>query len=335
MNWTLESLLLMITDEVEESLSLDYKAAAALYKSDGKKKSEITKDVSSFANSAGGTIIYGMKEYDQPDKKHRPEKLDPVDRSHYSKEWLEHVINNIRPRIDNVTIHPVPIGNKATEVVYVVEIPQSTTAHQAVDLRYYKRFNFESVPMYDHEIRDVMARSQHPLITLCFDIVAKTQRYTNAFGISLPVLGPPSFHDTFDLNIWARNVGNKYAQFVNAVLLIPLNILIAEDTSSKKQVEKDGTIYVEISVDNIHRDVVDMHMGYPKYGPGHHVPILPRLSRKLDDISLTEDFTNIELGDLSIEWSVYADNAPPVSDKVAIRDIPIEDRRPGPAMNDE
>ena len=41
-----------IDDGVEESLNLDYKAAGALAKTDGKRK-EITKDVSAMANSEG------------------------------------------------------------------------------------------------------------------------------------------------------------------------------------------------------------------------------------------------------------------------------------------
>jgi hypothetical protein len=50
------------------------------------------------------------------------------------------------------------LASGPNDVAYVVEIPQSETAHPALDNRYYKRFNFESVPMADHEIRDVMHR---------------------------------------------------------------------------------------------------------------------------------------------------------------------------------
>ena len=53
-------LLALISAGVEESAALDYKRADSLNKRDDKKKTEITKDVSSFANSAGGTIIYGI-----------------------------------------------------------------------------------------------------------------------------------------------------------------------------------------------------------------------------------------------------------------------------------
>src|SRR4051812_21611922 len=78
--WTEAAIQLYITDEIEESLTLDYKAADALDKTDGKKK-EITKDVSAMANSAGGIIIYGLKEYTDPAKKHFVENIDPIDRT--------------------------------------------------------------------------------------------------------------------------------------------------------------------------------------------------------------------------------------------------------------
>jgi hypothetical protein len=156
-----------IDEQIEESLNLDYKAADALVKTDGKKK-EITKDVSAMANSDGGVIIYGIREYQEADRKHLPEQIDPIDQTEFSKEWLEQVINNIRPRIDGVIICPVQMSTATNHVAYVVEIPQSTTAHQARDFRYYKRFNFESVPMEDYEIRDIMNRLKTPDVQIEF-----------------------------------------------------------------------------------------------------------------------------------------------------------------------
>ena len=122
-----------IDDGVEESLNLDYKAAGALAKTDSKRR-EVTKDVSAMANSDGGNILYGVTE-----NGHLPGNIDPVNRQAISKEWLEHVIGNIRPRIENLIIHSVTIGNSNPDVVYIVQIPKSHTAHQAMDKRYYKR----------------------------------------------------------------------------------------------------------------------------------------------------------------------------------------------------
>ena len=159
--WTKQRLEGLIADKIEEGPTLDYKAAAALDRSD-QRKTEVTKDVSAFANAAGGTIIYGLREYADKARKHLPESLDPIDRREYSREWLDQVIGLVSPRIAEVRIFPVAVGSADWEVCYVVEIPQGRTAHQARDLRYYRRYNFESVPMADYEIRDVMNRRRHP-----------------------------------------------------------------------------------------------------------------------------------------------------------------------------
>jgi predicted HTH transcriptional regulator len=66
--WNEARLMKLIENEIEESLTLEYKSAEALDRTDFKKK-EITKDVSAMANSAGGTIIYGIFEYAQPEKR--------------------------------------------------------------------------------------------------------------------------------------------------------------------------------------------------------------------------------------------------------------------------
>lgn len=128
----------------------------SLQKTDGKKK-EISKDVSAFANSAGGTIIYGVEE-----DKHFPTSIDNgFDPRDISKEWIEQVINStINRRIDGIRIKEIALsGAKNGRSIYAVSIPQSRRApHMAADKRYYKRFNFESVPMEDYEVRDVSRR---------------------------------------------------------------------------------------------------------------------------------------------------------------------------------
>ena len=59
--WTEDDLLSLIRDGAEEGPDLEYKRCAALQKHDPQRR-EISKDVSAMANSASGTIIYGMVE---------------------------------------------------------------------------------------------------------------------------------------------------------------------------------------------------------------------------------------------------------------------------------
>lgn len=176
--WTRERIQKLIDDKIEEGTHLDYKAAAALARTDSKKL-EMTKDISAFANSDGGTIVYGVQEFREEDKKHLPEKIDAIDGRDYSREWLDQIVSQISPKIDGVQIFPVRVGPEEWHAAYVVEIPKSLTAHQARDLRYYKRYNFQSEAMQDYEIRDVMNRRRNPKLDFRLKLV-KTSHMTIA-----------------------------------------------------------------------------------------------------------------------------------------------------------
>lgn len=162
---SLEDIERLISSEVQESIHLDYKAGKAVSRS---KSSEISKDVSAFANSDGGTIIYGVGE-----NAHLPVTGDAgVDHSEFTREWLEQIIaSNISPRVDGVIISPIPLNSENS--IYAVEIPKSFRGpHQAADKKYYKRQNFQSVPMEHYEINDVRGRMNvvPPLVNIDFSV---------------------------------------------------------------------------------------------------------------------------------------------------------------------
>ncbi|GAB1270231.1 ATP-binding protein [Aurantivibrio infirmus] len=166
--WTEADLIELIRNKVQESIELDYKACASLQKTD-KKKTEISKDVSAMANSAGGILIYGVIE-----NGHIPVEIDEgFDPSEISKEWLEQIISSrIQRKIENIMIKPIYLETtNPGKVAYVVYVPQSSRApHQAHDKRFYKRYNFESAPMEEYEIRDVSNRDKGPKLILNFGI---------------------------------------------------------------------------------------------------------------------------------------------------------------------
>lgn len=168
--WDEDDLLTLIQTGVEESLELDYKGSPSLSNTDG-SKNEISKDISAFANSSGGTIIYGIIENKQTRK---PEAIDNgVDPKEISREWLEQVTHSrIQRKIDGVRIKQVDL-NKASpgRVAYVVYIPQSHRApHQAYDKKFYKRYEFQSVPMEEYEIRDVSRRQENPDLSIILEL---------------------------------------------------------------------------------------------------------------------------------------------------------------------
>jgi Putative DNA-binding domain len=154
----------LIADGVAESLTLDYKASPSLGR-DSRQRDELCKDVTAFANSAGGQIVYGMEE-----DKNLPTGLDDGADPSISKEWIEQVIDSrVQPRIDGLVITPIKL---AKGFGFVLTIPQATSRapHQAPDKKYYKRQNFQSVPMEDYEIRDTLRRATTPDLQVMLSI---------------------------------------------------------------------------------------------------------------------------------------------------------------------
>lgn len=181
--WTEHDLQTLITNQVTESLTLDYKASAALQRTEG-KKSELSKDISAFANSAGGLLVYGVVE-----NGHIPKYIDDgFDPNEISKEWIELVINSrISRRIDGVVIYPVPLTrHRPGRLAYVISVPASTRApHMASDNRFYKRFNFVSVPMEEYEVRDVSRRLVDPDVRLNGYLLNDNAADGTATGVTL------------------------------------------------------------------------------------------------------------------------------------------------------
>ena len=156
--YSIDDINALIENEAEESVHLDFKAAGSLSKED-KKKAEIAKDVSAFANSDGGVIVYGMEE-----QNHKAHSLSYIDGNIYTKEWLEQVIqDNIQRRIEGLEIFPIRKDGDIAKSIYVVKIPRSSnTPHMSIDKCYYKRNNFRSVKMEEYEVRDLFYRESTP-----------------------------------------------------------------------------------------------------------------------------------------------------------------------------
>jgi hypothetical protein len=211
--WQEEDLLRLIADARQEDISLDYKRSDSLAK-DEAKKTEISKDVSAFANSAGGTIVYGVEEVDQ-----LPVRIDAgCDPKVVSREWLEQVINSrIQRKIDGLRIKQIELHKTSPgRVAYVVTVPESLRApHQASDKKFYKRYNFQSVAMEEYEIRDVSRRSESPDLSVVFVINSQnTKREARGeYGDEVRVL-------VLRMHVLARNGSPVPAEYARFELLI-------------------------------------------------------------------------------------------------------------------
>ena len=308
----------LINDGVEESLSLEYKSSPSLNKTDQKKINEIAKDVSAFANANGGILIYGIQEKD-----HLPEKIDPVKRSLVKREWLEQKIQDcIRPKIDKIKIHPITIDSDDDQVVYLLEIPKSSTAHQASDKKYYRRHNFNVLAMHDHEIRDVFNRIKHPKIDLKLEVWVYTYKSSGPINPLAVKQSEAKNVTDFYLKIYAKNEGKVLANYLNCSVDIP-DVIFEENLENG-----DRNVITEYNLDNKVRDLLDVELQYPnvkeKFGPARFEPILPTRSFRLDSNFPKLHKFYKDYADKDISWTVYADNSEPHSGTVKIGEIQVE-----------
>ncbi|MBT34105.1 MAG: ATP-binding protein [Thalassobius sp.] len=206
--YSIETIQSFIDNEIEESIHIEFKSGEALSKNDSKKK-EVSKDVSAFANSDGGIIVYGLKE-----SNHKASELSFINGNEFSKEWLEQIISTtINRNIPSLKIHPIRVSNDILKSIYVVQIPSSIDApHQCRDKRFYRRYNFESVPMEEYEIRQLYGRKvKSKLILSGFSIsLVEISEDTSIFRCETSVYNEgETFEKDYKVNIYFDNY-NKH-----------------------------------------------------------------------------------------------------------------------------
>jgi hypothetical protein len=145
----------LVDDEVSEGPRLDYKQTIAL-KSE-KERFEAAKDISSFANEIGGTIIYGIPEDRKSDEIAIPLKPYGIDSIPDLESQLENIyIDSIAPHLSEWRVRKVKLTEYPQKVVYVAWVPESWVGVHMVevygDQRYYRRGQLRAVAMSEHEV---------------------------------------------------------------------------------------------------------------------------------------------------------------------------------------
>lgn len=288
-DWKAEDIKKLVENNLTEYKTLEFKSLAALVP---EAKKEISKDISSFANSAGGVIIYGIKEVKEGPNI-RLELEEGINANNpYGKEWLENIIaSNISPRIDGIYINPIKLANE--KYVFAVIIPKSNTAHMAGNNRYYKRHNFKVEPMEDYEVRDVMNRLSTPRLNLTFTAPR--------------TIGPDN---KFNLQILVRNVGEVFIRHFAVSISIPENIIKDKNYQNGRKTRINGHLYREyIRYSNPNQYIFQ---GFRTFMDTRFLPPLDAALVKLNS-------------HLAVHWTVYNNMGEPQSGKTSLEVI-IRDR---------
>ncbi len=301
---TKEDLQRLIDNEVEESTILEYKSSFAVQ--NPKWREELAKDISAMANSNGGTIVFGIKQKDIGNGNAIAHRLTPIPSSEMTKDKLSQLLSsNIQPIINNLEI--TYISESQEGGYFIVEIPQSNTAHQnRLTHIYYKRRNATVEAMEDYEIRDIMNRNKTPIINLEFRLIKTTVNVIEKNYNFFPTRGiqeNKSQRIDYKLKYRPFNNGQILAKYINYFVYIPSDIVV-----DKEDLDIEGD-YCIVFGDNTTRDLVDISVGQRKYGPVRYDPILPGIYGSGHGIDLC--FDNVDIKNLPcIKYEMHADNAP-------------------------
>ena len=152
-------LLNLINNEVAESKSIDYKIQ--LFSTNREERKEFLADVSSFANSHGGHLIFGVSEVNGV-----PNKIEGIEITDYESEVLriENLIRDgIKPRINGISIGQVKI--QTGKSVIIIRIPQSFSKPHVVDYsghwRFYSRTSSGKYPLDLIEVKSAFMLSEN------------------------------------------------------------------------------------------------------------------------------------------------------------------------------
>ncbi len=165
-NLTFEDIERLVTNEVKETKTLDYKRDFSLAKDSDKK--EFANDITAFYNTDGGCIIYGIEE--RKDAKNQntgiPEKIYGITIDNEDKliQCIEDTIrSNTDPSITNLLIKILKV-NDSNDFVLIIGIPKDLWLPSMVTIndsnRFYKRRNTGKYLVDVYELNDMFMQNQ-------------------------------------------------------------------------------------------------------------------------------------------------------------------------------
>ncbi len=167
---TLTDILALIDNGIEEGSKLEYKSKLSANK-------DIAKEICAFANSQGGTIIYGVLAKDRI-----PTEIQWISEEH-SEEKIHNILEqSIQPLISGVEVKRIQNPKDTLKSILVVNIPPSTLGPHMIDGRYHKRRGSVSSPMDHEDIKAAMLGSGRDA-ALRFEISANIKMLDKTYSL--------------------------------------------------------------------------------------------------------------------------------------------------------
>jgi hypothetical protein len=318
--WTEDDVLAL----PKEGTLIERKGAASLDLAlpgtdENKVLNEMAKQVSAFANSGGGKLIYGVNDNGLIDNGGVTQIFKGRQNT---KEWIEDILPNLTES-EVLGINVYEISRKAEgasalapgKALYILDVPDSERApHQSQrDSLYYVRIGSKSRPATHRILEDIRNRARFPLVRPKFEILKVEIPFTQHQGIN----GESRVH----FGITLINYGKLKS--TNTCLRTEVSLPSARFQSwDQSVVNRRNTSQSE--------GIVFWEFLYPLY-PGMENTFLITMLIPLKLVPGQRGWcagqTGVEVRGVSIGWTLFADNSPASSGTILIsEDLNFEEK---------
>ena len=270
----------------------------------------LSKQVSAFANGGGGRLFIGLRDDGSIDG-----GVSISLKGGGTRAWLEDIIpGTVDPPLKAFNVFEVhgrtdgPSAIPQGYAVYVIDLEASAEApHQGTDNRYYLRIAGKSRPMGHVHLADVLRRTRHPVVS-----VARV----SPFGAPEPgVEDPRGPKSLLCFQVYVANTGRRLAHHVGVELVIPRPLINSE---ARERFLAGGDVQITQTP------------GALTFFRYHPTPLFPGQEVMYLRFWISLHANNLEAvrtNPLSIEWRVYADDAPARIGSIEVWEFPVAKRQ--------
>ncbi|MCW4005831.1 MAG: ATP-binding protein [Candidatus Bathyarchaeota archaeon] len=212
----------LINNGIEESQNLEYKQPNQ-EEEFGADCDNIARILSSFLNTDGGIIVYGVSE--KREKVHnRPAEIKWCTAE---KERIENLLlSRVQPWDENTRIKRIENKTKRKEGIFVIEVPKSNNPPHMYNSIYYQRLNYQTKPMGHESVlrafqssytrrRDIVKKVIEPLYAEITEICERLQKFKSTSVSKQPQI---KLHDRYLYDQLNPTLTNRIDEFYERVV---------------------------------------------------------------------------------------------------------------------